>query len=255
MPCHLDSCRLRYFSGQLDSAGYFVGNYTPTSKQGSALRPGSVRLPDEASASRLRSQPETRGAGCGLHALRSALYLCTFLASSAESAALMLGHWLRHYIVGLGVVPSHLHVVLFRSTRADDGSVDEIFSLLKRYDVAPHTQVRLLNGMRYTDALKLESINTWLSTLPQDAWAVYADSDEFFAFPCGLADELARRTAAAPKPATPATPIAPAASAAPAILPGPLGCERHAHSGSCEVGGATRARTVPALCSRAHSCV
>ena len=113
--CQLDSCRLRYFAGRLDADGHLVRNtWTPTPKQGDKLRPGTpaaaAALPREDAGQRLLSQPQSRGCN-PLHAIRDVLHVSSFLASSVD-AALLLGHWLSHYIYGLGVVPSHDEAVL-----------------------------------------------------------------------------------------------------------------------------------------------
>lgn len=46
----------------------------------------------------------------------------------------------------------------------------------------------------YSSTLKVERVNAFLETLPNDAWLVYPDVDEFFAFPCSWGGEKLRTT-------------------------------------------------------------
>ena len=197
--CQLDSCRLRYFAGRLDADGHLVSNtWTPTPKQGDKLRPGTpaaaAALPREDAGQQLLSQPQSRGCN-PLHAIRDVLHVSSFLASSVD-AALLLGHWLSHYIYGLGVVPSHLHLIVLRNSSSSSDATGHaaVLSQLRRHAIDPESQVRVLDNVVYTDKLKLDVVNDWLHALPLDAWALFADSDEFFSFPCGLGEELRNAT-------------------------------------------------------------
>ena len=132
----------------------------------------------------------------------------------------MLGHWLRHYIVGVGVLPAHTSINLHvgegwlgsgsmgssteqhlvnhsssnsgaadapshasaPSTVTATGNVERALTLLRSYRI---DAIRL-DTERYTDGRRYVAIREFLRSLPADAWAIYADADEFFSYPCAM---------------------------------------------------------------------
>ena len=63
--------------------------------------------------------------------------------------------------------------------------LNETLATLSRYGIAVERQVELHYG-RYTDRKKIEAVNNFISRLPDDAWVVFADSDEFFSYPSNM---------------------------------------------------------------------
>ena len=123
-----------------------------------------------------------RRRNCSLRFLQQKLYAYSFLPGDD---AILLQHWLMHYIDGIGVLPSNLH---FGAIQVDEACR----SALKRAGINVRTQLttgNLGHGV-YTDSMRLAAVNNWLLTLPKDAWVVFADADEFFMYPCDMAKRM-----------------------------------------------------------------
>lgn len=148
------------------------------------LRPGlnNSLLPLENATSRLRSQPQTVNA-IGCKQLPSSLLATLYVSSFLSGDSVMLSHWLQHYIDGLGVEWNRLTFFLHIGSATAAKRARTLAALQGRSPDMRQQVVEVLDEP-YTDVLKLITINRWLRTLPMDAWAIYADSDEFFSFPC-----------------------------------------------------------------------
>lgn len=117
---------------------------------------------------------------CTLHWLRDALHLFSFLSSSGSP--LMLRHFTQHYLNTLGVDAARARFVVLEQ----GGSSDHVAALLVDEAHVPAGNVQILRGVAYSDALKIEHVNAYIRTLPHHAWLIFADSDEFFTYPCNL---------------------------------------------------------------------
>lgn len=108
------------------------------------------------------------------------LFLFSFILSDD---AMMLAHFLRHYI-GLGVSPMHVGLAVRVREGSDPASLQATLSTLRAAAV-PRKHVRVIRHPP-SDTLKLQLVNEHLLSLPSDAWAIYADVDELFDYPCDL---------------------------------------------------------------------
>ena len=157
-------------------------------------REAPSRVPNVSQAASHMSEPERTG--CTLHFMRERLYLYSWFAATEH---VLLSHWLRHYIVGLGVLPNHTSILLHAGDGwlAASASANGANSAI-RQRTAEHVEssraVLVHFGVsstrvdheRYMDSRRYADIRAHLMTLPIDAWAIYADSDEFFSFPCRM---------------------------------------------------------------------
>eukprot|EP00966_Prymnesium_polylepis_P027177 628541-Prymnesium_polylepis.1 len=64
----------------------------------------------------------------------------------------------------------------------------------RRFAVAgvPDTAIRLVGGV-FSETLRLEAVNGEIKALPRDSWVIHADVDEFFHYPCVLAEQVGGR--------------------------------------------------------------
>ena len=98
----------------------------------------------------------------------------------------MLAHALRYYThLGLDLRQRGRVVVHNASGPAN---LERTATYLRRYGVS------YVVSNVYSSAIKRGAANAYLRSLPTDAWLVYPDLDEFFAFPCAL-DEIMSRGA------------------------------------------------------------
>lgn len=88
----------------------------------------------------------------------------------------LLAHFLRWYDA-CGIDLSRRSRFVVHSTSAESSSATG--TLLESHGVRSVEYVE-----HYSSTLKVERVNAFLETLPGDAWLVYPDVDEFFAFPC-----------------------------------------------------------------------
>ena len=92
----------------------------------------------------------------------------------------LLPHWLRHYRRA-GVAPADFHVVL--NTRFDDNRrVEPARRLLAAADVEASAVWR----GTFSSTARLDYKTPFLDALPDDAWVLVVDSDEFHRYPCPL---------------------------------------------------------------------
>lgn len=127
------------------------------------------------------SQPQK--SNCTLHAMRDILYVFTFVPGDD---VILLTHWLRHYVSGLGVRPDHLRVAVM-AEHATSSVWEEHLRELASVGVGRVTHV---GGSDYTDRIRMDAVNEYVATLPRDAWMLFADHDEFYSFSCGIARDL-----------------------------------------------------------------
>eukprot|EP00401_Gymnodinium_catenatum_P066163 CAMPEP_0117539750 /NCGR_PEP_ID=MMETSP0784-20121206/43145_1 /TAXON_ID=39447 /ORGANISM="" /LENGTH=348 /DNA_ID=CAMNT_0005336385 /DNA_START=94 /DNA_END=1138 /DNA_ORIENTATION=+ len=114
------------------------------------------------------------------HRLDEATGLLNVLAPTTD--ALLMTHYLAHYAALEVDLPARAHVVLHV---IDKKSLGEMLSVLRSYGIRPAREIG-----RYDPATKANMANAWLDRLPADAWAINADSDEFFEFPCELRNQI-----------------------------------------------------------------
>ena len=123
-----------------------------------------------------------------LEFLAPQLYLYSFLLSDD---AVMLHHWIRHYL-RLGVLPTNTAVTIRVREGASRKDLLETIAVLKKARV-PRESIRILNRPP-SDDLKMRAINRHLASLPTDAWAIYADVDELFDYPCDMSRIKRKKT-------------------------------------------------------------
>ncbi|KAL1508469.1 hypothetical protein AB1Y20_004571 [Prymnesium parvum] len=119
--------------------------------------------------------------GCSLRFLRPQLYLTSF--TSADLARL-LPHFVEHYASCVGVRLDHMHI--FVDDESGGPAAAAARDLLLAAGV-PRSGVELVRrAVAFTWDWARARINRWIVRLPQDAWVINADGDEFFAYPCDM---------------------------------------------------------------------
>jgi len=105
----------------------------------------------------------------------------------------MLAHWLDYYFDVIGVWPNHTSVILHEDF-APSASVVAAVAVLSAVGVTgtlvPGAPANVLEG------IKLKRLNVHLSMLPENAWLIFADVDEFFVYPCDVLARIGKRDAA-----------------------------------------------------------
>ena len=184
--CVRDSCRLRYFRPHSEAES---ANFSKASTPSLVIRAAQSVLESEQNASARSSldwsQPRRRN--CTLHFLRPHLHAFTYMAPDA----LLVAHWLKHYIE-LGIPTRNLAIHMrSREDRTDEAALNATLGELARSGVQITRQVNLTRGHFLSTQLisrsLVDAVNAYLQTLPSHAWVILADSDEFFSMPCGLA--------------------------------------------------------------------
>jgi hypothetical protein len=124
---------------------------------------------------------------CTLTHLSGRLYLWSLQTVNDTS---LLRHFVHHY-AALGVRTSHMTFVFDGPPSGGalpHGWWHEHAGQVRRVlrDIAPGSSVRTTPGGYQThgDEHKRDAVNAHIQSLPADAWLIYADSDEFFRFPC-----------------------------------------------------------------------
>ena len=122
---------------------------------------------------------------CSLGFLNESLYLVTYVA---PHDVVMLSHWLRHYRESIGVKSNRISVYIDagRNATAAVGMRDAIGK-----SGALQAHVILVN-LTFTSKVLLDTINRHVATLPPSAYLIWADIDEFYTFPCNMAEQLAQ---------------------------------------------------------------
>ena len=178
--CTHDNCRLAYFrvnNPYGNRTATFDPLHFPTPPH---LRAAQLLRERENEASLNLSLPQRQR--CSLRYLRESVYAYSFLSSGDPT---LLSHWLRHYIGGLAIRPQHMAFAVHVSVSAAATALEETLALLERADISVGRQVQLLHGA-YADSTRLALVNSFVSGLSGNAWVIFADSDEFFSFPCSM---------------------------------------------------------------------
>ena len=126
-----------------------------------------------------------------------AFHLFCYLRDDSPS---LLAHFLRWYAAAGLDFKSKSRFVVHATQKANASAATA--RVFKDYGV-PRRAVRSTDA--YTSSLKVQAVNDYLETLNDDAWLVYPDVDEFFAFPCAwggrvlpLVDHMARQSVDGP---------------------------------------------------------
>ena len=109
----------------------------------------------------------------------------------------LLAHFLRWYrAAGVDLTRRSRFVVDGNATAGDCGRVFDDYGV---------PRAARLSVDAYSSQLKVKAVNAYLETLPADAWLVYPDVDEFFAYPCTwggrvlpVVDHMARQSVDGP---------------------------------------------------------
>lgn len=186
--CVRASCQFRDFRAPLNGSAEGVQHSKPEH-----VRSAEAAISSEATAgppdTLLWSQPQRRN--CSLHFLGSLVHGFSFVSVREP---ILLRHWLNHYVVGLGIPPRNLGFVVHVSTDTgpeESAMLDMTWRTLSNHGISVDRQARIHRG-RYTDAERLDAVNEFVSRLPNQSWMVFADSDEFFSYPCNLASQIHR---------------------------------------------------------------
>lgn len=184
--CVRASCQLRDFRAPQNRSAEGAQHSKPL-----YVRSAEITIAREVSAgpadTLLWSQPQRRN--CSLRFLGSLVHGFSFVSVREP---ILLRHWLNHYVVGLGIPPRNLGFVVHVSTDTgaeESALLDVTFRALSNHGISVDRQARIHRG-RYTDAERLDAVNEFVSHLPNQSWMVFADSDEFFSYPCNLASKV-----------------------------------------------------------------
>lgn len=178
----VDGRRLHSTAGRLS---LFSNLHDKLPGKGSSVAAANAsRAADSANGTLLWSEAQKSSSKCGrstmLGFMRSQLYAYSFIPGKD---ALLLAHWLQHYISGIGIPPAHFAFGMMASSQANARIWDEHRAVLEHAGIDVRRQITLLNST-YTDELRLANVNNYIAALPKDAWLIFADHDEFFRFSC-----------------------------------------------------------------------
>lgn len=149
---------------------------------------------------------------CSLSFLNDSLYLVTVAAPYEE---VLLWHWLRHYQQSVGVRRDHITVYIDRGVNVSSYTQRHGLSRLQR-DASSRAHMELthaieasLNADRmrtqlvaagvlvstfsqglYSIAGVLKIVNSHVASLPANAYLIFAEVDEFFTYPCNMAEQV-----------------------------------------------------------------
>ena len=128
------------------------------------------------------------GPSCSLSLLNVSLHLISFFASSET---LLARHFVRHYR-GVGVPLRNMLLLIHR--RANDSLAYHSTLEALREEGLDEGSVShpLVDAARDFEKVKVRNINARIMRLPEDAYVIYADVDEFFSFPCDMVRRLAK---------------------------------------------------------------
>ena len=122
-------------------------------------------------SARARAARDGMVASCSLHFLRERLYLYSFLRADD---AIMLSHFLVHYLDRLGVLASNTQFYIHTAPVPASAYAACVELLGKAgIDAAQFGQVQ----QPFTDLVKLGLLNVYIRTLPKDAWLLAPDVD------------------------------------------------------------------------------
>ena len=121
--------------------------------------------------------------GCSppLAFLSPKLHLMTYLVADDH---VKLRHWLRHYLVRLGVWANHTRIVLRMRRSASGRALNATLAAAAEFGVPPSNMLRQHSPP--SDTIKMALMNAHLASLADSDWHIYADVDEHFDYPCEL---------------------------------------------------------------------
>ena len=121
-----------------------------------------------------------------LRFLADRLYLFSFILSDDT---LMLRHFVAHY-KRLGVLPAHMSVAVRARQSTTVAAANATLDAIRAAGV-PSENLQIVHAPP-SDSLKIELMNRHIASLPLSAWAIYADVDELFDYPCELQGAVER---------------------------------------------------------------
>lgn len=129
-----------------------------------------------------RNPPGNLSESCDLGFMASRLHLFTMAPTHDY---MLMRHFLTHYR-DLGVrLHKYGHVVLHVT---DDESFGKMQWVLKEFNMWNYNNFEVVD--HYHPDIKRDKLNAWLKSLPLNAWAINADDDEFFEYPCNLQESI-----------------------------------------------------------------
>mmetsp|Transcript_31905 Transcript_31905/g.74649 ORF Transcript_31905/g.74649 Transcript_31905/m.74649 type:complete len:996 (+) Transcript_31905:175-3162(+) len=115
------------------------------------------------------------GPKCSLRWMSSKLHLFTMTPSTDWD---LMRHFLMHYRnVGVDLTKRATIVV----HRFNNESMKKMLPVLREFQVFNYSVVD-----HYDSGQKRKSANNFIKNLPEDAWLIYPDNDEFFEYPCAV---------------------------------------------------------------------
>mmetsp|Transcript_36502 Transcript_36502/g.112937 ORF Transcript_36502/g.112937 Transcript_36502/m.112937 type:complete len:557 (-) Transcript_36502:69-1739(-) len=131
-------------------------------------------------------------------------YLFSFLRDDSPG---LLAHFLRWYKAAGLDFETHARFVLHgNASFPADSNAARTAQVFQDYGV-PAAAVKRIS--QYSSSIKVAEVNAYIETLPADAWLVYPDLEEFFAYPCHwggrvlpLVDHMARQSVDGPMAAS-----------------------------------------------------
>lgn len=135
------------------------------------------RLADKSRVDIFKKQFREQKRHCHLNELElpGPVYLWTMIAASTPN---ILRHFLQHYI-DYGISAKHMAFLVHANSNRER---DEVFSVLSEYGIDPNRQTTVTS--MYQSTLKTIVVNKHIEALPEHAWLVNPDLDEFFHFSC-----------------------------------------------------------------------
>ena len=131
-------------------------------------------------------------------------YLFSYLRDDSPG---LLAHFLRWYgAAGIDFTRSRFVIHGVQTPPGSATDAERTAKVFQDYRV-PQSSLRYVSS--YSSQLKTAAVNEYLSELPLEAWLVYPDLDEFFAYPCywggrvlPLVDHMARQSVDGPMAAS-----------------------------------------------------
>ena len=161
--------------------------YCPTPTGAAARRVAAVPLVPAPAARRdtmpgghhrKRQCPRAELDAEGLHPIASQLYLWSMVSYTSHR---LLSHFLLHYS-RLGVRMAQAYFLL-QAPHGREGSLKASMDVFVEHGVPRH-HVELTDA--YHSQLKAQGVSRFVRALPQDAWLLYVDVDEFVVLPRGF---------------------------------------------------------------------
>lgn len=131
-------------------------------------------------------------------------YLFSYLRDDSPG---LLAHFLRWYkAAGIDFQRARFVIHGLKTEPGDTSDASRTAKVFRDYRV-PASSLKYVSS--YSSTLKTEAVNAYMDDLPLEAWLVYPDLDEFFAYPCywggrvlSLVDHMARQSVDGPMAAS-----------------------------------------------------